>query len=922
VMVKERVFNATGMHVEISHLSLSLPPTIILHDLVLRDDKQALIFEAKQGSLFVDMIDIIKWNFAKIWVDIEQGKLHSVPRDKLGNKTNNDTTIKSTPPPEIFISISNLEIAPEVIHAIDAPSSLDSSSLNLKNVYFHSSGDFHEVKGKILCDSLRINEFMFHKLNAHVDWKQINNQATGQIILSALLEDKDVSIDADFYWPFGQPLTVNAVELRFDQALISEATAEFSIQDLPKLPKDLQFTAKKALYRDLELFDVDLKTTFDAGPIFHLIANKAKYQDLELVNIDLKTALISEATAEFSIQDLPKLLKDLQFAAKKVSYRDLELLDVDLKTTFDAGPVFHLIANKAKYQDLELANIDLKTALTPTSQEQPLALITEGKWKGHTFIIDTDANYTYGKDQLQIAFKILSGSIDAIPFTLNEPGVFYADQQKLSLEPLNFTLDETILKGAIGIVNDQFSGIGSVSSSKYPHADVSIQFPLTYSMNPFTFDFDKNAPLSGSVAAEGDLATILQRLLDSPTSFSGRAKAVVNLAGTIDSPLFNGSGEISDGAYEIPEIGVSLKDLTAKIESSGTKLTITTIEAVDGKGGRLFGTGNYHIDKELNYPFSLELTLAEATLLNQDYVKVVCDGPLLFSGNSNEGALSGQLQVSKASVDIPERSYSTINTVDVTYINIPKDMPKPQSYGIQKSRWPLALDIRLGIERVLTIKGKDLDSSWKGELAVQGFAKAPLLFGELKIISGQYLFNGNPFSINQGTITFAGELDKKTTLYVIAGKDLDKVKVDVIAKGPVKNPVISFRSNPPLPQREILSWILFNRGTSEISPFQGAQLSESITNLSTQQQGPDVLSKIRSTFKIDRFEISRNPQSDDHSVNVEVGKYISDNILISVIKSDVNRVAVEANITDNIKLRAQVGDDSQGQLLLKWKKDY
>src|SRR5690606_30756378 len=141
-----------------------------------------------------------------------------------------------------------------------------------------------------------------------------------------------------------------------------------------------------------------------------------------------------------------------------------------------------------------------------------------------------------------------------------------------------------------------------------------------------------------------------------------------------------------------------------------------------------------------------------------------------------------------------------------------------------------------------------------------------------------------------------------------------------IAKGPIKKPELSFRSNPPLPQREILSWILFNRGASEISPFQGSQLSESITNLSTNQEGPDILSKIRSTLKIDRFEICRNPKNDNNEVNVHVGKYISDNVLISVIKSDVNRLAIEATITERIKLQAQVGDDSQGQLLLKWKR--
>lgn len=851
-MLKDRLHKATGLHIDASSFSLSLPPTLVVHDLVIKDQNNSLVFEAKQGSLFIDLTDILTWNFKKIWLDIEHGKLHSIPEALVKSEQKTEqTNLKADPKlPEIFVSVNNLDISPALFTTIDSPAAFDLASLKLKNFYFHTSGGFHEVKGKILSDSLKLNDLIFNKLKTHLDVKLTNNHAVGQIKFSSLLDQKDVLIDGDFNWLFGESLTVNAAELMYDQLSVTDATAELNLAELDTWPKDLQLSATKATYPDVELLGIKLKANLDAG--YHL----------------------------------------------------------------------HGTAEKVTHKDLGLSSLDIKTTIDTNLPEQPLALKTEGSWKGQPLKIETDVNYKFGKEELRIGFKSLSGSVGTVPFSLDEPGVFSATNTQLSFTPLSITIDETALKGSASVENNLFSAKGTVTSPKYPHADINIQFPLAYSMNPFAINFDASAPLSGSVTAEGDLATILHRLLDSPTSLSGHARAVLNVAGTVESPLLTGNGEITDGAYEIPGIGVSLKDLKATIESEGAYLTIKSIEAVDGKGGMVFGSGYYDINREKNFPFSLELTLVEATLLNQDYVQVVCNGPLLFSGNSDEGAISGMLQVSKASVNIPERSYSTINTVDVTYINIPKDMPGPQSIGIQKSRWPLTLDIHLAIQRVLSIQGKDLDSLWKGELAVQGTAKALLLFGELKLISGQYLFNGNPFSINQGTITFAGDLDKKTTLYVIAGKDLDKVKVDVIAKGPVRNPVISFRSNPPMPQREILSWILFNRGTSEISPFQGAQLSESITNLSTQQQGPDVLSKIRSTFKIDRFEISRNPQCDDNSVNVEVGKYISDNILISVIKSDVNKVAVEANITDNVKLRAQVGDDSQGQLLLKWKKDY
>jgi translocation and assembly module TamB len=551
--------------------------------------------------------------------------------------------------------------------------------------------------------------------------------------------------------------------------------------------------------------------------------------------------------------------------------------------------------------------------------------------KGSLIYSEQEIKGTLSTNNLSAALfpqKLFSG---VFSLNANISGSAINPQLLISIDTSNLQLiDPTLAKFALSadnvslfINNGQFFFEGKIKASNWANIDYKIKFPIEISLDPWSFQIPKNASLSGNLSAEGEIAPILHKLLDTPTSLSGKTKVDLAISGTYEDPQLNGTSQIIQGSYEISDIGVLLTDITASIQVNGPLLSITEISAVDGKGGHILGKGFYIINERQNYPFSLNLALQETTLLNQDYLKIICNGPLIFKGNNNEGVIVSKLEASSALISIPERSSSTINTVDVIYVNIPEKNPQPQSLLVtQKSSWPLSLDINLKIPKTLNIQGRDLSSVWRGEIDVQGTSKNPLLYGELKIVEGQYLFNGNPFALNQATVTFSGDFDKKTTLYAIASKDLDRVKVDVIAKGPVKNPAISFRSNPPMPQREILSWLLFNRGTSQISPFQGAQLSESITNLSTNQQGPDVLSKIRSMLKIDRFEIGRNQTNENEGVNVEVGKYISDNILISVIKSDVNRIALEATLSDQIKLQAQVGDDSEGKLMLRWKKDY
>lgn len=453
----------------------------------------------------------------------------------------------------------------------------------------------------------------------------------------------------------------------------------------------------------------------------------------------------------------------------------------------------------------------------------------------------------------------------------------------------------------------------------YP-IEYSVNLPLTYSLMPFKYSVDEQKPLEGFLSTKGEIITFLQFFFDDSILLSGLAEANVKLAGTLYDPKINGECRIVNGSFEIPEIGTMLRNVNARFESNGTHIILSELHAKDRSGGILTGKGEADLLDGL--PFKIDMFLDNILILNQDYAMAIVKGDLTLKGNKSGGTLKGTLQSTSAKIAIPEQTPSLMNHVEVTYINLPPNTRPPQALPKRDSSWPLAMDIGITIPKNLTITGHDLASEWKGDFSIQGTAKNPLFDGEVKVVNGSYLFNGKPFEINQGTITLAGELEKKTSLYVIASKDLGKIRADAILKGPIKNPTVTFRSNPPLPQREIISWILFDRGTSEISTFEGSQLTESISNLDSNHQGPDVLTKLRTALGIDRLDISRNPNASDNGVNLQLGKYISKGVLISISKSDVNRLAIEAALTPRIKMQAQVGDDSEGQVLIKWKRDY
>lgn len=130
-----------------------------------------------------------------------------------------------------------------------------------------------------------------------------------------------------------------------------------------------------------------------------------------------------------------------------------------------------------------------------------------------------------------------------------------------------------------------------------------------------------------------------------------------------------------------------------------------------------------------------------------------------------------------------------------------------------------------------------------------------------------------------------------------------------------------------MPQREILSWMLFGRGVSEASPFETSQLNQLALNLpssSGKSSKPSVLNRLQK-LGIDRINIDSYDDGVQNNVSVNIGKYLAKGLYISLnkgVNSEKNGVSVEADVLRNVKLKGEVSDDAASKMLLMWRHDY
>lgn len=746
---------------------------------------------------------------------------------------------------------------------------------------------------KVYSKTLEIQEKLFEEVVIQNHFKYTDeNEIQGTIALqgkqsqsSPLFPETDFSIAAEYRWDFERAIDLSKIKTNIGNTQLAG--------DLHIALPTLLIVGDLAGHFDLSLVEKPLGQNIQGTALTHVHfsnpANEA-LQQMEL-SMQVPTGTIGAATVNGVIGKL--IVADLwthpsgalELSCQTASTPMLTLGNIAGASTFDfSDPKWPL---SLSFQ-MELLNQDHST-IPLTGVASVAAQLSQ------------DSSGVTGHLQIEMANVKIE---EAFASTMPLQATFKAD--------LNAGLLECT---------------GHVVGMGPEPINLTATLPVTMTLSPPTFLIEKDK-LNGHLSIQSQLGSLLEFF--SPvtiTHLTGHANISLDLSGTLSSPQIKGFAKLTEGSCEFLDLGLGLKNIKAHAALDGTKITLSEFQASDGGSGTIVGNGTAKLDANNGFPFDLFFQINHVALLHLPSANLSASGKLNLKGNRHEGALHGKIITDGVKMMIPEQIPSLAQTVEVTYINQDASKPAPTVYIPKNSIWPVALNFELEMPKGIII-GQDWSSEWKGNVLVSGTADAPLLNGTYKIISGEYRFNGKSFEINQGTITFAGDPEKKTSLYVIASNEIENIKIEIILKGALKDPVITFRSNPPLSQREILSWILFNKGLSEITPFQGTELSESITHLNKgagKSKKPDMLTRLRNQIGIDRFDINREENGIDGGVSVEVGKYISRGVLVSVnkgITNQSNKVAIEASVFRNFKVQAEVGDDSEGELLLKWKKDY
>ncbi len=248
--------------------------------------------------------------------------------------------------------------------------------------------------------------------------------------------------------------------------------------------------------------------------------------------------------------------------------------------------------------------------------------------------------------------------------------------------------------------------------------DFSGFIPIEYNFFPFRIQIDENTPFSAEVIAEGKLENLFDFVQLGSHYATGLISTRLFFSQTLLSPRLQGSLEWQSGSYDNYYTGTSLRDIQAKLAAENDKLHLFSFIAHDQEEGDVTATGNILLDIHQHFPFLFETTLRHTHLLKFPVFDSTFTGAVTLSGNRLGGLAKGALYVDEATIEIPDKLSTDLPPLPIKFIHIP---PSVTSYTFDgKPLFPIKLDFDLTAYDKIFVRGKGLNSEWKGKVKLKG----------------------------------------------------------------------------------------------------------------------------------------------------------------------------------------------------------
>lgn len=320
------------------------------------------------------------------------------------------------------------------------------------------------------------------------------------------------------------------------------------------------------------------------------------------------------------------------------------------------------------------------------------------------------------------------------------------------------------------------------------------------------------------LAASGAVNLKLAETIDADLTASGTTTFQMEAHGPLAHPNLQGRVDLENGALSLEDLPNGLSQLHGTLVFNQNRLEVKELTAMSGGG--LLTVGGYLAYQHGIYA-DLSISGKQVHIRYPEGVSSLADAALSLRGPQDHLLLSGNILITRFSVS-PDLDLAALA---VQAGNSVQAIAPPQAPSNH-----LRLDVHIVSSPQLSFQNAFAKLAGDVDLRLRGTAASPSLLGRVTITQGSALIAGTRYDLERGDITFTNPVRIEPIIDLSATAHVEDYDISLGLHGTPRKLSVSYRSDPPLPEADVVSLLALGHTASQQRLYTQQQQEQTLAN--------------------------------------------------------------------------------------------
>jgi translocation and assembly module TamB len=322
------------------------------------------------------------------------------------------------------------------------------------------------------------------------------------------------------------------------------------------------------------------------------------------------------------------------------------------------------------------------------------------------------------------------------------------------------------------------------------------------------------------ISAKGSINLKLAETVDPDLTSSGTTTFQVEAHGPLKNPDLQGRIDFENGSLSLEDIPNGLSQLKGTLEFNQNRLEVRSLTAMSG-GGLLSVTGTLAYQHGIYA--DLSVTGKGIRIRYPPGVSSLADATLHLQGSQSNLLLGGDVMITRFSVS-PDLDIAAVAAqANAIQPIAPPDAPSNH----------IRLDVHVASSPQLNFQNAYAKLAGDVDLRLRGTVASPSLLGRVSITEGSATIAGTRYDLQRGDIFFTNPVRIEPSIDLNATARVEDYDITLGLHGTVANPTLSLRSDPPMPEADVVALLALGRSTGDQQRINTQQQEQSLANPTT-----------------------------------------------------------------------------------------